>query len=49
METQDPQNSESATIASDWIAHPPIDVNTMQGVSGPGDFKDIGLIFLIPL
>ena len=46
METQDPQIPESATIASDWIAHPQFDVNTMQGVSGPGDFKDIGLIFL---
>jgi hypothetical protein len=46
METQDPQIPQSATIASDWIAHPLFSVDSMQGVSGPGDFKDVGLIFL---
>ena len=46
METQDPQIPDSAVIASDWIAHPFFDVDSMQGVSGPGDYSDVGLIFL---
>ena len=46
METQDPQIPASAGIASDWVAHPLFDIDNMQGVSGPGDFSDVGLIFL---
>jgi hypothetical protein len=36
----------SAIEAAEFIANPNFDINTMNSVSGPGDFSDIGLIFL---
>ncbi len=37
---------DSAIAASAYLPHPGFDINTMQSVSGPGDFQDIGLLFL---
>jgi hypothetical protein len=36
----------SAVEAVEFIKHPGFDINSMNSVSGPGDFSDIGLIFL---
>lgn len=36
----------SAIEAVEFMANPNFDINTMNSVSGPGDFSDIGLIFL---
>ena len=36
----------SAIAATAYLPHPGFDINTMQSVSGPGDFQDIGLLFL---
>ncbi len=37
---------DGAIAASVFLPHPGFDINTMQSVSGPGDFRDIGLLFL---
>ena len=36
----------NALKASSWIAHPSFAIDAMQRVNGPGDFSDIGLLFL---
>jgi hypothetical protein len=36
----------SAVEAVEFIKHPGFDINSMNNVTGPGDFSDIGLIFL---
>jgi hypothetical protein len=32
--------------AVQWIPHPEFDINDMENVSGPGEFKDVGIMFL---
>lgn len=47
--SSDPQNAtipSSAYKAFEWIAHPGFSINSMNSVNGPGDFSDIGLLFL---
>jgi uncharacterized protein (TIGR03382 family) len=34
-----------ALQASGWQAHQDFDLNSMQGVAGPGEFHDVGLVF----
>lgn len=32
--------------AVQWLAHPEFDINTMENVVGPGEYKDVGIMFL---
>ena len=43
---QDLPPPDTAIAAAAFLPHPGFDINTMQSVSGPWDFQDIGLLFL---